>query len=158
MADYLIVFRRWVPDMPDKQVQQERRPGDYIGTRPPEAFDDDRHYSIQVWQRYASPVWFDIDQTRVLNFRLARDEEDEKHICPLQLDVIERSIDLWTNPGEVVFSPFAGVGSEGWGAIKLGRRFVGIELKKSYFDTAIRYLAEIAEIVNRPTLFDEVSA
>lgn len=101
-------------------------------------------FGLEVWQRYASPVWFDINQTRVLNYRLARDEQDEKHICPLQLDVIERSVELWTNPNDVVLSPFAGVGSEGYGAVCCGRRFVGIELKESYYKQAINNL-RIAE-------------
>jgi DNA modification methylase len=101
-------------------------------------------FGLEVWQRYASPVWFDISQTRVLNYRLARDEQDEKHICPLQLDVIERSVELWTNPEDVVLSPFAGVGSEGVGSISCGRRFVGIELKDSYFAQAVGNL-KVAE-------------
>lgn len=103
-------------------------------------------FGLEVWQRYASPVWFDISQTRVLNYRLARDEQDEKHICPLQLDVIERSVELWTNPNDVVLSPFAGVGSEGHGAVLCGRRFIGIELKDSYYHQAISNL-KVAESV-----------
>lgn len=154
MPDYILVFRKWVEDMPDKQVKQERHPGDYVGTNPPAFWDDDRDYSIQVWQRYASPVWYDIDQTNVLNFQLARDECDEKHICPLQLDVIQRCVDLWTNRGETVLSPFAGIGSEGVGALKQGRRFVGVELKASYFDVAARNLEHIEFELNQPTLFD----
>lgn len=140
MADYLLVFRKWTPEMDDQQVKQRRRPGDYIGTNPPQGWRDDRDYSIQVWQRYASPVWFDINQTNVLNYQLARDNQDEKHICPLQLDVIARSVDLWTNPGDVVFSPFAGIGSEGYEAIKRGRHFVGVELKQGYWEIAQRNL------------------
>jgi DNA modification methylase len=93
-----------------------------------------------MWQRYASPVWFDINQTRTLNFREARDEDDVKHICPLQLDVIERAIELWSAPNDLVFSPFLGVGSEGYCAVKMGRRFIGSELKPSYFDQAVKNL------------------
>jgi DNA modification methylase len=114
---------------------------------------DKRDYSIQVWQRYASPVWFDISQTNVLNYQLARDGEDEKHICPLQLDVIERAIELWTNPGDIVFSPFSGIGSEPYSAVKLGRRGVGIELKESYFNLAVRYLQDIELASGQKDLF-----
>jgi DNA modification methylase len=100
----------------------------------------DEIFSIHVWQRYASPVWHDIRQTDVLNCRIARDDKDEKHICPLQLDVIRRAIHLWTLPGDVVFSPFAGIGSELYGAIQLGRKALGIELKKSYANQAAKFL------------------
>jgi DNA modification methylase len=105
-----------------------------------------RLYSIAVWQRYASPVWFDIDQTDVLNYNLAKEKQEERHICPLQLGVIERAIDLWSNPGDLVFSPFTGIGSEGVTALKMGRRFVGAELKKSYFDIAARNLDDCNKV------------
>lgn len=153
-ADYLLIFRKHVEGMPDKQVQQRRTPGDYIGTSPPTSYKDERDYAIQVWQRYASPVWFDIDQTDVLNFQIARENEDEKHICPLQLGVIRRCIDLWTMPGELVFSPFAGVGSEGVAALELGRRFVGIELKRAYWQHARRYLEDAAFQQAQPNFLD----
>jgi len=96
--------------------------------------------SIHVWQRYASPVWFDIQQTDVLNCRAARDPEDEKHICPLQIGVIKRAVHLWTNPNDIVFTPFAGIGSELHGALQMGRRAVGCELKEAYYKTAVKYL------------------
>ncbi len=92
--------------------------------------------SIDIWQRYASPVWSDINPSNTLQFRQARDEKDEKHICPLQLDVIERCLQLWSNEGDVVLSPFAGIGSEGYQSILCGRKFVGIELKESYWKVA----------------------
>ncbi|MFN3582915.1 DNA-methyltransferase [Phenylobacterium sp.] len=98
--------------------------------------------SVLVWQRYASPVWMDIDQTRTLQYRGGRDEKDEQHISPLQLDVIERCIDLWSNPGDVVLTPFLGIGSEVFGAVERGRRGVGFELKPSYFAQAVRNLAD----------------
>jgi hypothetical protein len=108
----------------------------------------DMWVSVLVWQRYASPVWSDIDQTRTLQNRkfnpLAqdeRDEKDEQHISPLQLDVIERCIDLWSNPGDVVLTPFLGIGSEVFGAVSMGRRGIGFELKPSYFAQAKRNLA-----------------
>jgi len=97
-------------------------------------------YSHHVWQRYASSVWFDIRQGNTLNVKQARDKEDERHICPLQLDVIARCLELWTNEGDIVLSPFAGIGSEGYGALKMRRKFIGIELKKSYYDVAVKNL------------------
>ena len=93
--------------------------------------------SVLVWQRYASPVWMDIDQTNTLQFRAGRDPKDEQHISPLQLDVIERCIDLWSNPGDVVLTPFLGIGSEVFSAVKMGRRGIGFELKPSYFQQAV---------------------
>lgn len=145
MADYLIVFRKWADDMPDGQVKQRRKFGDYVGESAPLGERDERGYSIAVWQRYASPVWFDIQQTDVLNIQAARDNQDEKHICPLQLGVIRRAIDLWTNPGDTVLSPFAGIGSEGYVALDMGRKFVGVELKRSYWEQARRNLEAISK-------------
>lgn len=97
--------------------------------------------SVFVWQKYASPVWMDIRQSNTLQYRSARDDKDEKHICPLQLDVIARGVELWSNPGDIIFSPFVGIGSEGYQAIKMGRRFVGVELKESYYRVACNNLA-----------------
>ncbi len=159
IPDYLLVFRK--PDDDDSEhVTQKREPGDYIGTEPPmlnelrgNGKEMDVSYSIAVWQRYASPVWFDIDQSRTLNYRQAKDQRDEKHICPLQLDVIARSIDLWTNKGDTVLSPFAGIGSEGYEAIRLGRKFIGIELKESYWNTAQKFLKEAEAKAQVPDLF-----
>ncbi len=91
---------------------------------------------VLMWQKYASPIWRDINQSRTLNKLPARDENDEKHMCPLQLDVIERCIHLWTNKGDVVFSPFTGIGSEGYCAVKMGRKFIGTELKPQYWNLA----------------------
>ncbi len=98
-------------------------------------------FPVDLWQKYASPVWMDINPNRTLQYRMARDNDDERHICPLQLDVIERAIELWSNPGDLVLSPFTGIGSEGFTALQMGRRFVGAELKRSYFDAACRHLA-----------------
>lgn len=94
-------------------------------------------FPVDVWQRYASPVWMDIRQSNTLQRKSARDEKDEKHICPLQLDVIERCIDLWTNPNDIVLDPFAGIGSVPYQAVIMGRRGLGIELKDSYFAQAV---------------------
>jgi DNA modification methylase len=157
MADYLIVFRKWEGvegTQSPKSVCHDLGTMEYIGEEPPTVWDSDRDFSIQLWQKYASPVWFDIRQTNVLNTRQAKDDQDEKHICPLQLDVIDRSIDLWSNKGDVVFSPFAGIGSEGYEAIKMGRRFLGIELKEAYYQQAIKYLSNAEFESNLPTLFD----
>lgn len=110
-----------------------------IDSRSGKTEDDARKwYSIEVWQRYASPVWFDINQSRTLQYRTARDEQDEVHISPLQLDVIERCLELWSNPGDVVLSPFSGIGSEVYSAIEMGRKAIGLELKTSYFQQSIK--------------------
>ena len=122
----------------------------YIGENEPEAKEQPA-YSINVWNRYASPVWFDISASRVL--RSHKSENDEKHISLLQLDVIERAIHLWSNPGDIVFSPFAGIGSEGYGAIRLGRKFTGIELKPEYFDQAVKNIGDAENDLQQPTLF-----
>lgn len=97
-------------------------------------------YPVDKWQKVASPVWTDIDPSDTLQFRSAREHDDERHICPLQLEVIRRGIDLWTNPGDVVLSPFMGIGSEGYVALQAGRRFVGVELKTSYYQQAAKNL------------------
>lgn len=96
--------------------------------------------SVDVWQRYASPIWMDVNQSDTLNFREGRDSDDERHICPLQLDVIQRCVQLWSNPDDVVWSPFMGIGSEGYISLKMGRKFIGAELKESYFNLAVRNL------------------
>jgi hypothetical protein len=105
----------------------------------------DMWVSVLVWQRYASPVWMDINQTNTLQYRGGRDEKDEVHISPLQLDVIERCIDLWSNPGDVVLTPFLGIGSEVYSAVKMGRKGIGFELKPSYFAQAVRNIAALDE-------------
>jgi DNA modification methylase len=99
-------------------------------------------FPVDLWQRYASPVWFDINQSRTLNFRAAREDNDVKHMCPLQLDVIERALELWSAPDDLVFSPFTGIGSEGYCALKSGRRFIGSELKPIYYEQALHNLNE----------------
>jgi DNA modification methylase len=100
-------------------------------------------YPVQLWQRVASPVWMDINPSDTLQYQSAREHDDERHICPLQLEVIRRSVTLWTNPNEVVLSPFAGIGSEGYVSLELGRRFVGVELKDSYYQQAVKNLQSI---------------
>jgi DNA modification methylase len=109
-------------------------------------------FPVDLWQQYASPVWFDINPSRTLQKESAREDKDEKHICPLQLDVIERALELWTNPGDLVLSPFAGIGSEGYCAVKSDRRFLGVELKESYYKQAVLNL-RTAEESNQQNLF-----
>lgn len=111
-------------------------------------------FPVSVWQRYASPVWMDINQSNTLQRESAREERDEKHICPLQLDVIERAIQLWTNEGDIVFTPFAGIGSEVYQAVKMGRRGIGIELKGSYFQQAVSNLKTLEMESNQVNIFD----
>jgi hypothetical protein len=107
---------------------------------------------VMLWQKYASPIWDDINQGRTLNRLPARDENDEKHMCPLQLDVIERCIHLWTNPGDLVFSPFTGIGSEGYCAVRMGRKFIGSELKPQYWKLAVENIKDAAS-VSQQSLF-----
>lgn len=168
MADYLIVMRKWSGEMnrllestkPVTRGSELVRFDDYVGEEGPiryspgpsiyagEWWDEEdckRQFSIDVWQRYASPVWFDINQTNVLNSDLSREPGDERHICPLQLDLISRCVELWSNPEDIVFDPFNGIGSVGYEAIKMGRKYVGIELKPSYFKVAKQFLAEVAD-------------
>jgi len=94
-------------------------------------------YSHQVWRKYASPVWMDIRQSNTLNGKSAREEQDERHICPLQLDVIARGINLWTNENDIVLDPFAGIGSSNYVALKMGRRTIGVELKENYYNLTL---------------------
>ena len=122
--------------LPDYVVTM-RKPGD-----PEPRVTHGEDLPVQLWQKYASPIWDDINQSRTLNKLPARDENDEKHMCPLQLDVIERCIHLWTNKNDLVFSPFTGIGSEGYCAIKMGRRFIGSELKESYWNLAVENIKD----------------
>lgn len=162
LADYIVSFRK-PGDNPEPVAGGFTR---YIGEgdgpdygKFTTAEDPRNWYSIEVWQRYASPVWMDIVQSRTLQYRSARDEKDEQHISPLQLDVIERCIDLWSNPGDVVLTPFAGIGSEVWCAVRMDRRGVGIELKPSYFRQAVKNLERVVRIGEEPLgLFAEVEA
>lgn len=97
-------------------------------------------FPLEQWQEWASPVWMTVSQSNVLNVRMAREQSDERHLCPLQLDVIDRALIMWSNKGDVVLSPFMGIGSEGVQSLKLGRKFIGIELKESYWRQACEYL------------------
>lgn len=116
--------------IPDYLVTM-RTPGDPVNR----VTHDD--YPVEKWQQIASPVWMDINPSDTLQFRSAREHDDERHICPLQLEVIKRGVELWTNPGDIVLSPFAGIGSEGYVSIGMDRNFIGIELKESYYNQAV---------------------
>ena len=135
--------------IPDYLVTM-RKPGDnhepcagpltnFVGENPPLQHGTSKD-SINIWQRYASPVWMDIDPGDTLQHRSARDNDDERHICPLQLQVIDRALQLWTNSGDVVLSPFGGIGSEGYSSIRMNRKYIGIELKESYYKCAVNNL------------------
>ena len=126
--------RQGTPDY----VSTFRKPGDNPERVSHTGEDDDM--PVSLWQRYASPVWNDINPSDTLQYMSAREHDDEKHICPLQLEVIRRCVKLWTNPGDTVLSPFAGIGSEGHVALEMKRRFMGVELKGSYFEQARRNL------------------
>lgn len=168
MADFLLVFRKTPPEdmLSAEPIVRPAGLTEYEGTSDPRqssyhpskfarvnGTDND---SITIWRRYAEPVWWDVDQMDVLNYRAATDPQDERHICPLQLGVIRRAIALWTNPGDVVLDPFNGIGSTGVGAIELGRKYLGIELKDSYFGYAVRQLTIASNDARqrRNTLFD----
>jgi DNA modification methylase len=125
--------RQGIPDY----VVTMRKPGENIE---PVAHTNET-FPVAKWQQFASPVWMDINPSDTLQYMSARENEDERHICPLQLGVIRRCLELWTNPGDIVLSPFAGIASEGVCAVESGRRFVGAELKSSYYHQAVRNLA-----------------
>lgn len=167
-ADYLLIFRKSgdnpIPithptglhyyagerQIPAELLQYKGWSGNQIENR----------YSHWIWRQYASAFWDDIRIDHVLKFKEARDKEDEKHIHPLQLDVIERCVILWSNPGEIVLTPFMGVGSEVYGAVRHGRKGVGIELKESYYRQAVKNLAEVITVDqdgNEENLFSMVS-
>ena len=130
LPEYLLIFRRWAREG-EAEVPV---------THDPEAFP------LEQWQRWAAPVWLDTRETDVLNVRVAREGRDEKHICPMPLDLTRRAVVLWSNPGDSVYSPFMGIGSEGVAALEEGRRFIGCELKEAYYRQAVRQLhgAEVA--------------
>lgn len=133
IPDYVCTFRK--PGENPDPVSGEL--GKWVGD---DTFQSQGRLSIDLWQRYASPVWTDINQSRTLQKTSAREHKDERHICPLQLDVIERCLLLWSNPGDVILSPFMGIGSEGFVSVQSSRKFIGIELKASYYKQAVANL------------------
>lgn len=138
--------------IPDYLVTM-RKPGD----NPERVTHTNETFPVSVWQRYASPVWFDIKRSKTLTREGVREDADERHICALQLEVIERAIDLWTNLGDLVLDPFGGIGSTGYVAIQRGRRFLGIELKESYFKQAVINLKNAENALHQDTLFAETA-
>lgn len=155
LPDYLLAFR--VPGENGSPVVHPDGLTRYCGRTDPGGEGIKKSHNI--WRAYASPVWMDIRQTHTLDARRARDSDDEKHLCPLQLDTIERACVLWSNPGEVVLTPFMGVGSEVYGAVINGRKGIGCELKPSYYRQAVKNLAQAANHKEDAPLFctDEVS-
>jgi len=135
IADYIITMRKH-------------------GNNPDPVTHTNETFPVDKWQQYASPVWMDIRQSNTLNRTSARDERDEKHICPLQLDVIERCVELWTAEGDTVFTPFLGIGSEAYQSIKMHRKAVGIELKESYFNQAVKNCEKAATCDEQIDLFE----
>lgn len=154
LADYVVSFRKPGDNLEpcagklkdyvgvDLDLSREAYERDVAGR--PNAWPYDQWVSILIWQRYASPVWMDIDQHRTLQFRAGRDEKDEVHISPLQLDVIERCLALWSNPGDVVLTPFMGIGSEVYAALEMNRRAIGFELKPSYYRQAVKNISALS--------------
>lgn len=150
-ADYLIVCRKRGenripiahPHGMKTYAGERKPPNDILQYRGWTGKQTENRFSHWIWRQYASAFWDDVRISHVLPYREAKDEEDEKHIHPLQLDVIERCIHLWSNPGEVIFTPFMGVGSEVWCAVRLGRRGVGVELKPSYYRQTLKNLEHV---------------
>lgn len=140
LPDYLVIFRKWAKEDEEEYIEPVEHTHE--------------SFPLDFWQKYASPVWMDIKRTNVLNIKQARDNQDEKHICPLQLDVIARAIELWTNPGDIVFTPFMGIGSEAYQAVKQGRKAIGIELKESYFNQSHQNLKEAEDAQKQISIFD----
>ncbi len=166
-ADYLLMFRRKgdnaIPVLHEtglhRYAGERNPPGDIIHFRGMQGDQKLNQFSQWIWRQYASSVWDDIRIDRVLKHRTAKDDGDEKHVHPLQLDVIERCVTLWSNPGETVLTPFMGVGSEVYGAVINGRKAIGVELKPSYYRQAVMNLAKAVEDVEvEESLFDESDA
>ena len=155
--------RQGIPDY----VVTFRKPGE----NPERVAHTDESYPVShwqkvaspIWEEYASPTWWDINQSDTLNRTAAREEKDERHICPLQLPVIERCVELWSNPGDIVLDPFDGIGSTGYQSLLMGRRHIGIELKESYFNLAVENCRKaekqaVQENTEQPSLFDLLEA
>jgi hypothetical protein len=136
LPEYLVVFRKWAPGMEET----------------PPVVHDPAEFPLDIWQEWASPVWMTTRETDVLNAKIARDDQAEKHLCPMPLDITDRALRLWSNPDDVVYSPFMGVGSEGYASLLAGRQFIGTELKPAYFKQAVRYLSEAQTKAATPSL------
>lgn len=140
IPDYILVFRNAGDNLVPitHQVTDEKK---------------ENYLPVSLWQKYAEPVWYDINYSDTLQYASTRDEKDEKHICPLQLETIRRCLHLWSNEGETVLSPFGGIGSEGHESLRLKRNFIGIELKPSYYNQMQRNLQRMIDDLNQTTLF-----
>ena len=140
IPDYILVFRNAGDNLvPITHQDTDEKQENYL--------------PVSLWQKYAEPVWYDINYSDTLQYTSARDEKDEKHICPLQLETIRRCLHLWSNEGETVLSPFGGIGSEGHESLRLKRNFIGIELKPSYYNQMQRNLQRMIDDLNQTTLF-----
>ena len=140
IPDYILVFRNAGDNLvPITHQDTDEKQENYL--------------PVTLWQKYAEPVWYDINYSDTLQYTSARDEKDEKHICPLQLETIRRCLHLWSNEGETVLSPFGGIGSEGHESLRLTRNFIGIELKPSYYNQMQRNLKRMIDDLNQTTLF-----
>jgi DNA modification methylase len=153
LADYLLLFR--APGDNEVPIKNDVTNEEWIDWASPIWFDV--HDGAYLGGEHLAPVWQGIKETNTLNTRVARDSADERHICPLQLDFIERCVRLWSNPGETVLTPFLGIGSEAYEAVKLGRKAIGIELKPSYWTTAVDNLRRLDAEMSVPSLFDEIA-
>ncbi|MDR2626724.1 MAG: site-specific DNA-methyltransferase [Dysgonamonadaceae bacterium] len=142
-----------IPGEKKNRASPDKTSSDYVNHN---KYNHDPVYSHQVWRRYASPVWMDINQTDTLQYRSARAEKDERHICPLQLGVIRRAVELWTNENDVVLSPFGGIGSEPVVALEMGRRAIAIELKDSYYKQMRTNCAQAVKTISADLFSEEV--
>lgn len=150
IPDYLVTMRK-----PGENPDPVAGPLTYYaGDEVPPLSENEDRRSIDIWQRYASPVWFDINPSKTLQYRSAREQADEKHIAPLQLQVVERALQLWTLPNDIVLTPFLGIGTEAVVAVQMGRRAIGCELKESYYRQAVANLRIAEQTKDSPTLFD----
>lgn len=170
LPDYVLIVRKWPAEVNATDLIHDPRDITYFGQEPPPMLmdipgrgKDSYKTSLPVWQRYANPIWddvsipaiwTDIEVTKVLNYLVAKEDRDQRHICPLQLDLISRLIHWYTNPGESVLDPFAGIGSTVYEAVKLGRVGIGMELKPSYFNLALKYVQQAQRMAGQKTLFD----
>lgn len=156
LPDYLLAFR--MPGENELRVTHPHGLSEYFGAKDPGLTGEKRSHNI--WRAYASPVWMDVRQTRMIPHRKAREEKDEKHLCPLQLDTIARALTLWSNPGDAVLTPFLGVGSEVFQSVSMGRKAVGVELKTAYFKQAVLNCTAAAQGVAREEmpLFGDVQS
>lgn len=147
VPDYVCTFRKPGTNTEPVEGELDRFVGDKT------TFSNNGRLSIDIWQKYASPVWMDINPSNTLQFRSARDNDDERHISPLQLEVIGRCLQLWSNPGDVVLDPFSGIGSTGWCAVQEERKYIGIELKESYYNASVKNMVQAENKYKEGRLF-----